>query len=481
MHPALRRCSLEYSPVFSVVAPCKAGASPPSVLRRVYEMSSSAPPPRLAGLRRQIVGNFSAQAAAFAVSATLGLITTAVLTRWLDPDGFGGFKFLFAFIYFFQTLNDLGINTMLVRELAQSPDRTRVLVQQTLGLKAVLSTVSMAAAWVAAIWWPGLTPEVRWAVALFALILPIQAFTLPIVTLQARVMVARSAWVEVVNRVTGFAGMMIAVALGYGLLGVTAALVIGEVAGLATVIAITRRFVLPWPVFDARSWGVVLRASLPLGTTGLLVSLVNRVDFLLLQLMLGEDGLTAVGYYGTAYQVTGVLERAPLFIMATLYPVMSRLAADDPAALASLYRDSVRKLAVIAVPMVAVVTLLAPELVAILGGADFAPAVTPLRVLVWSTAALYPAIVAGNVLIALGQTGKNLRAWAVAAPVNIVLNLALIPLYGASGAALATVISFVVVLVASLAMAARALGDAIALHRRLAAAVMPPVVSSRVH
>jgi len=45
MHPAWLRCSsLKYSrslPVFSVVAPCQPGASPPSVRRRIYEMSSN--------------------------------------------------------------------------------------------------------------------------------------------------------------------------------------------------------------------------------------------------------------------------------------------------------------------------------------------------------------------------------------------------------------------------------------------------------
>ncbi len=42
MHPVWRRCSsLKYGPIFSLVAPGQPGASPPSVLRRVYEMSSS--------------------------------------------------------------------------------------------------------------------------------------------------------------------------------------------------------------------------------------------------------------------------------------------------------------------------------------------------------------------------------------------------------------------------------------------------------
>jgi len=41
MHPAWRRCSsLEYGPVFAVVAPCQPGASPVSVRRPIYGMGS---------------------------------------------------------------------------------------------------------------------------------------------------------------------------------------------------------------------------------------------------------------------------------------------------------------------------------------------------------------------------------------------------------------------------------------------------------
>src|SRR5215210_2034557 len=37
MHPRWRRCSsLKYCPIFSVVAPCHRGASPPSVRRRTF-------------------------------------------------------------------------------------------------------------------------------------------------------------------------------------------------------------------------------------------------------------------------------------------------------------------------------------------------------------------------------------------------------------------------------------------------------------
>lgn len=444
-------------------------------------MSAPAPPPdsATAGLRRRLLGNVSAQAATFAVSAVLGTTTTVVLARWLGPEGFGGFKFLFAFIYFFQTINDLGINTTLVRDLARTPERTDELVRHTLGLKLVLAIPSVFTAWAAAAWWPGLTPEVRWSVALFALILPIQAMTLPVVTLQARVLIARASFIEIVNRLIGFAGMMLAVVLGYRLLAVTGALVAGELAGLAAVLVLTRRFVVPAPGFGVTTWKEVVRASLPLGMTGLLVSLVNRVDFLLLQLLLGARGLEAVGYYGTAYQVTGVLERLPLFVMATLYPVMSRLSVEDPVALSALYRRSLRNFALLAVPMVAGVMWLAPLAVNLLGGASYAPAVQPLRILVWSTGFLYPAIVAGNLLIALGRTTQSLRAWIIATPSNLVLNILLIPRYGVAGAALATAVSFLIVLIASVIMADRALREAVASLKHPLTPTLSPVPGER--
>jgi hypothetical protein len=49
-------------PIFSVVAPCQAGASPPSVLRRIYEMSSSA----VLCAYNVKKGNFQSAAEAFA-------------------------------------------------------------------------------------------------------------------------------------------------------------------------------------------------------------------------------------------------------------------------------------------------------------------------------------------------------------------------------------------------------------------------------
>jgi O-antigen/teichoic acid export membrane protein len=68
----------------------------------------------------------------------------------------------------------------------------------------------------------------------------------------------------------------------------------------------------------------------------------------------------------------------------------------------------------------------------------------------------------------------------VATPVNLILNAVLIPKYGASGAALATAVSFFIVLAGSVIMADRALRAAVALHERLAAQPLSPA-PARIH
>ncbi len=340
----------------------------------------------MSDLKRRLLHNLTWQSTSQAVGLLLGTATVFVLTRRLGPAGWGKFSFLFAFIYFFQALSDLGVNTILLRDIANTPSNASELVRHTLGLKVALATVSMAVAW-AIVAVSGYDAEQRWSIYVFALILPIQAMTTPIVTLQARLLLGRAAMVDVINRVTGFALMMTAVHFHAGLIGVTAGLVAGEMAGLIAVVALTHRFALPIPTFDSAVWRRVLTASLPLGAVGLLVALVNRVDFIMLKWMLPPDIVDAqIGFYGAAYKVTGLLERVPLLIMTTLFPIMAQLATSDPERLRRLYSRSLLHFAAIAVPMVIVVTAFAPLIVRILCGVNFGPTVPMLRALIWSTA-----------------------------------------------------------------------------------------------
>lgn len=410
----------------------------------------------LTGLTRRLARNLAMQSVTQVMNLVISIASVYVLSRELTVAAYGGFNYMLAVIFFGLTLADLGVNTILVREVVQAPERTAPLVQSTLGLKLVMSVVPMAGAWALALLM--LEGEVRWAVVIFSLVLPIQAMTLPLVVLRARVMIKRAAVAEVANRVTGFVLMLAAVYAGFGLAGAATALVIGEVAGLVAILAITRVFVRPIPRVDLGAWRVILHASLTLGLVNVLGALVNRVDFFMLERMASMED---VGVYGAAYRLPALLERLPLLAMGTIYPLMSGLAARDPQGLRSVYYWTITRAALLSVPIVLVVSLTAPWIVAVWNGPGYEGAVTPLRWLIWSTGCMYVSVIASNVLIALGRAHGALSAWIVAAPANVILNVMWIPQYGATGAAAATAASFAIAMGISLWMAERQVSRAV--------------------
>ncbi len=405
------------------------------------------------GLRRFLVWNVSYQAAAQVVGVLTGLAMTVLLSRHLGPAEFGGFTYLFAFLYFFLAANDLGINTIAVRELSQEPGRAAEILGRVLALRLVLGLITLVVAWgvILAMRFPF---DLAVALGIFALLLPLTALKLPVVIFQSALRFDYGMWVDLTTRLAGLAAVIVVVWAEGRLVAVSAALVIAEVVGWVLMRRLAGRLVRPvWGV-DVRYWAAVLRSSLPLGLAGLLSAALNRLDFFMLERM---TDLSQVGQYGAAYKVTTLAERLPQLVMNTLYPVMARDARGDRARLRRTYRESLRLLAGLGVPMALAVTMLSKSIVQILFGGPYAEAAGALRVLVWASACLYAALPGGVLLIALGRERVNLVAQLLAVVLNVGLNLAWIPRWGIRGAAFATVTSFALILVVTLVASALAL------------------------
>ena len=55
----------------------------------------------------------------------LGLVSVAISTRYLGADLYGRFALALSFVQLFGVLADAGLTTIVVRELAQQPERAR--------------------------------------------------------------------------------------------------------------------------------------------------------------------------------------------------------------------------------------------------------------------------------------------------------------------------------------------------------------------
>jgi O-antigen/teichoic acid export membrane protein len=88
-----------------------------------------------------------------------------------------------------------------------------------------------------------------------------------------------------------------------------------------------------------------------------------------------------------------------------------------------------------------VISLLAKWIIGILYGAPYLPAVAPLRIVVWYTAFSYLGVARNAWMVCENKQHYLKYLYSGAALINVILNVLLIPSFGATGAAAASLIT----------------------------------------
>lgn len=178
-----------------------------------------------------------------------------------------------------------------------------------------------------------------------------------------------------------------------------------------------------------RAWPVVLHALLGL--------VIFNSDFFFLRLY--RDSAT-VGFYAAAYALISFFLNVGNSYSLSLLPVIAR-AAEDPARQRQLYHGALAHVFAGTLPIAVGGTIVADRLIGTVFGVEYLPAVLPLQILCWTIPGAMFRGVAQSVLIAHGRQDHLLTTTAWAAAGNLALNVALIPVWGMAGAAVATLAS----------------------------------------
>jgi O-antigen/teichoic acid export membrane protein/glycosyltransferase involved in cell wall biosynthesis len=170
-----------------------------------------------------------------------------------------------------------------------------------------------------------------------------------------------------------------------------------------------------------------------------LSQVVQRLDILLVN---GFRGPREAGLYAVSAQIGDVL----LVVPAALGFIVFRLGATSTAGHWTQTIAAVRATAATSLLGAAVVGVAAPQLIARLFGTAYSGSVEPLRWLLPGIVLLGVQSVISNYLASRGRPRSVLVAWLTAAVVGVGLDLFVIPVYGISGAAVVSSISYIVVL-----------------------------------
>ena len=226
---------------------------------------------------------------------------------------------------------------------------------------------------------------------------------------------------------------------------------IAGLLGMVVAAALLLPLVRPRP--QLRTWPAFLRASLPFAASNLFYVIYGHVDTIMLAAM---RSAAEVGAYSAAYRLVGLTALLPNALSAVILPLAFATGATRTRELRRLFRLNLRWLAVIAVPLALLFWIYAPQLAAVLLGAEGSTAAPILRILALQIVLRFMSYAPADALYATGHEHTRVRLQAAAAVLNLLLNLIAIPRWGAPGAAAATLVTeaFILLLFARRAAAA---------------------------
>ena len=183
----------------------------------------------------------------------------------------------------------------------------------------------------------------------------------------------------------------------------------------------------------------LLNNSFPLFLTGMAILIYMKID----QIMLKElTGVRSVGIYAAAVKLCEAMYPFSVLVAGSLYPAILGIKDTNP----TVYNSRLQKLYTLLVwgafTLAIPITILADWIIFNLYGNDFSDSVIILRIYVWAGIFVFLSVVNNKWMVIENFQKYILLTSLMGMSFNIFLNVILIPRYGASGAAFATLISY---------------------------------------
>ena len=391
---------------------------------------------------QRMAGGFVALGAATGVSQILGFILLAVAARRLGPADLGAFAFAVSAVAYFAIPANFGVTAYAVRDIAREPERVREIMGEVVLLLGALVLLPYLAVVLLA---PVVAPD-----AASQSVLPVVGLTFVIEAASLAWVLygtQRFGWVALARVLGSLVNVALVLLLVHGGPEGARTLAWCAVAGvavtaLATLVPVLRSVGRPALAWSWRRSLARFRAGLPFGIAGVMISIYYAIDSVMLGYLRGTDD---VGQYAVAYKVPlAVIALAALWA-SVLFPYASALGLSDPTRLRHQVGEFASLFAVAALPIGLGSALVGTDLMRELFGDQYGPAGTPFVLLMVAATLVVVTINYGTVAQAIGEERHFAVAVTAAAALNLGLNFVVIPLFGMTGAAAATIAAEVLV------------------------------------
>lgn len=367
------------------------------------------------------------------------------MARYLGPKEFGDLNYAQSIVGLFGSFTALGLDSIVVREMLRNPTREQDILWNAFYLK-LFASILLCCILSLYLNIKLESDDIRNLIFIFAIAYPFQSVGVVSLYFQAKVQNRGVALSNIVSfTVSNIAKVyfilkrmpLVAFAWTQPLEGICLAAALAFVYRKAK--GSTASF---FHRFDISMAKFLLKESWPLMFSGVVIAIYMRIDQVMIMSLVGAQ---AVGQYSAAVRISEGWYFVPMIITSTLFPAVIKAKEQGE----EIYRVRVQALYNVlfwfAVGVAAVMTFMSRWAVNVLYGSAYADAGNILMIHIWA-----------GVFVSMGYVNnkwhyaENLQQYLLlntflGALINIALNIMLIPKLEGIGAAIATLISYSVV------------------------------------
>lgn len=372
------------------------------------------------------------------VQMLFALVVSTISTRYLGPKNYGLINYASSLIAFFMSFCTLGINYVIIKDFIDNPAEQG----EALGTSILLRVISSFCSAVMIVTISSIVDagekETVIVVVLSSIALVFNSFDMINYWFQAQYKSKVTSLIALISYVVTSAYKIILLVLDKGVRWFAFASSVDYICIGLFLFVIYKKYNGPKLKFSYNKAKHLLSKSYHYIISGMMVVIYGQTDKLMLKHMISN---TEVGYYSVGTTVCNMWVFVLAAIIDSMYPTILNLYTKNKEEFDKKNRQLYVIVFYVSVFVSLGFTVFGDLIISILYGNAYAPAVTSLKIITWYTAFSYLGVARRAWIVSNDKQSYLKRIYAFAAILNIVLNYFLIPYLGASGAALASLIT----------------------------------------
>lgn len=363
----------------------------------------------------------------------------ALLSRYLDPSGYGLYSYGLSIVSLFALLSNLGMDDLIVRDLTSKPERENKILGTAFIMKLTGNLLAFFAILIFLILSKAKEAELLTIMILSAATI-FSSFSVISLSFQALIKARFSVFS---NAISSSIVLLIALIFIYSDLDIIAIASLHVIqAALLSVFLLTLYYLyhnnfIDWK-FNKTVALTLMKEAWPLALSIALVSIYINCDKIIIKHILGNS---QTGNYAVASKLSEAWYFIPTAILASLMPKIVKVKNTDSKNYNASFQQIFNLMVISSIFIAAPITLFSDSIILIIFGEAYKGAADVLVIHIWGCVFVFLGTASGKWMILEGLSKLYFYRSLLGVVINIIGNLILIPKYGISGAAYATILA----------------------------------------